>query len=144
MIPLTLEQRVYKEKTLNRLLVNQTELQTRIALETQTDVVKNIRSQLEDLQAHIDLLQMELEHDVAGEPVADELCKRIATALTKEKFYMAQKYLTKLETIEPFYPGLDRLREEVQAQRAGRRTRSIAQGTAMPYGATTFPPATGS
>lgn len=142
MIPLTLEQRTYKEKTLAQLVADQTELQLRVGQETRSEELKSIRSQLEDIQAHIDHLQMELEHDVAGEPVADELCKKIATALTREKFFMAQKYLTKLETIEPFYPNLDRLREEVQARRAGRRTRSIAQGSALPYGAVTFPPST--
>lgn len=141
MIPLTLEQRAYKEKTLNQLLADQAELQIRVGQETRSEELKSIRTQLDDLQAHIDQLQLELEHDVAGEPVADELCQRIASALTKEKFYMAQKYLTKLETIEPFYPGLDRLREEVKARRAGRRTRSVAQGSALPYGAATFPPA---
>jgi len=141
MTPLTLEQRTYKDKTLNKLLADQAELQIRVGQETRSEELKSIRSQLEEVQAHIEHLQMELEHDVAGAPVADELCKKIATALTKEKFFMAQKYLNKLETIEPFYPNLDRLREEVQARRAGRRTRSIAQGSALPYGAVTFPPA---
>jgi hypothetical protein len=40
---------------------------------------------------------------------------------------LAKKIISKLETIEPFYPGIDQLREEAEEGRASRRTRAIAQ-----------------
>lgn len=127
MTPLTPEQREYKEKTLNQLLVNLSLLETKLGQESRPDVADNIRNQLEDIQAHIDHLQRELASNVAGEPVADELFQRAAGALTRKKFYLAKKLLNKLETIEPFYPGIERLRQEAEAGRASRRTRAIAQ-----------------
>lgn len=137
---LTPEQREYKEKTLNHLLAHLPVLEEKLAQENRPAVQKSIQDQLDDIHAHIDRLQTELASGVAGEPVADNLCVRIASALTKEKFYLAKKYLNKLETIEPFYPGIDRLRADAEAGRAGRRTRAIAQGSAPPFGAAVFPP----
>lgn len=127
MTPLTPEQREYKEKTLQQLLVNLSLLETKLGQESRSDVADNIRNQLEDIQAHIDHLQRELASNVAGEPVADELFRRAAGALTRRKFYLTKKLINKLETIEPFYPGIERLRQEAEAGRASRRTRAIAQ-----------------
>ncbi len=136
---LTPEQIAYKEKTLDQLQTNQATLEARFSQESRPEILRNIQRQLDDIRAHIDHLQGELAEGVPGEPVADELCERIAQALTKEKFYLAKKYINKLETIEPFYPSLELLRAEAEAERASRRTRSIAQGTAPPYGAAAFP-----
>jgi hypothetical protein len=134
------EFQAYKEKTLRQLQANRPLLENRLPGETRPEVIHSIRTQLEDIEAHIDLLQRELNAGVAGQPTADELCKRVAEALVKEKFFMAKKYVAKLETIEPFYPGLDRLREETETGRISRKTRSIAQGSGIPYGAAAFPP----
>ncbi len=142
MIPLTPEQIEYKEKTLNQLLINLPLLESKFRAENRPEVRINLEKQIDEMQAHIEHLQNELAQGLAGEPIADELCQKIAQALVKEKYFMARKYLSRLETIEPFYPNLDRLRVEVAAERAGRRTRSIAQGAALPYGAATLPPAT--
>ena len=141
MTPLSPEQIEYKEKTLNQLSTNLPLLESKFRAETRPDVRASLEKQIDEMQAHIDHLQNELTQGLAGEPIADELCQKIAQALVKEKYYMARKYLTKLETIEPFYPNLDRLKVEVEAERAGRRTRSIAQGTALPYGAAALPAA---
>jgi hypothetical protein len=132
MTPLTPEQREYKEKTLQQLLVNLSLLETKLGQESRSDVADNIRSQLEDIQAHIDRLQRELASNVAGEPVADELFQRAAGALTRKKFYLAKKLINKLETIEPFYPGIERLRQEAEMGRASRRTQAVAQRSAPP------------
>ncbi len=142
MIPLTPEQIEYKEKTLNQLLTNLPRLESKFGAENRPEVRVSLEKQIDDIQAHIEHLQNELAQGYAGESIADELCQKIAQALVKEKYYMARKYLTKLETIEPFYPNLDRLRMEVESERAGRRTRSIAQGAALPYGAAALPAAT--
>jgi hypothetical protein len=127
MIPLTPEQREYKEKTLEQLLVNLSLLETKLGQESRPDVADNIRNQLEDIQAHIDHLQRELASNVAGAPIADELFQRAAGALTRKKFYLAKKLINQLETIEPFYPGIERLRQEAEAGRVSRRTHAIAQ-----------------
>jgi hypothetical protein len=142
MVPLTVEQIAYKEKTLAQLLTNLPLLEEKSNHETRPEVKASLEKQIDDIQVHIERLQQELAAGLAGEPVADELCQRIAQALVKGKFYMARKYITKLESIEPFYPNLDRLKAEAEAERAGRRTTSIAQGSALPYGATMYPPAT--
>jgi len=142
MVPLTIEQIEYKEKTLAQLLANLPVLEEKLQQETRPEAKVSLEKQADDIQLHIEHLQNELNDGVAGEPVADELCQRIAQALVKGKFYMARKYITKLESIEPFYPNLDRLRSEAEAERAGRRTKSIAQGSALPYGAMMYPPAT--
>jgi hypothetical protein len=141
MIPLTPEQIEYKEKTLNQLLINMPLLESKFRAENRPEVRVSLEKQIDEMQAHIEHLQNELAQGMAGEPIADELCQKIAQALVKEKYYMARKYLSRLETIEPFYPNLDRLRVEVEAERAGRRTRSIAQGAALPYGAVALPAA---
>ena len=140
MISLTQEQRDYKEKTLNQLLVNQSLLETRLNQETRPDVVQSIEQQLEDIEAHISRLQDELAGNIVfDEPVADELFKQAARALAKEKFFLAKKHIHRLETIEPFYPGIDRLKQEAESGRVSRRTRSIAQGIAASYPGTTPP-----
>jgi F0F1-type ATP synthase membrane subunit c/vacuolar-type H+-ATPase subunit K len=138
MVPLTPEYREYKERSLNQLLANLPLLEAKLAQEERPGVIISLENQVGDIQAHISRLQKELAEDIAGEPVADELCKRIARALSKDKFHLAKKYINKLETIEPFYPGIDRLRNEAEAGRASRRTRSIVQGAALPYGAAAF------
>lgn len=142
MVPLTVEQIAYKEKTLAQLLVNLPLLEEQANHEVRPEVKTSLEKQIDDIAIHIERLQQELAGGLAGEPVADELCQRIAQALVKGKFYMARKYLTKLESIEPFYPNLDRLKAEAEGERAGRRTRSIAEGSALPYGAMIYPPAT--
>jgi hypothetical protein len=144
MVPLTLEQRVYKEKTLNQLLANQALLEARLGQETRPEVLDSIQEQLEDIEAHVSRLQDELAGNVVfDEPVAEELFKQAARALAKEKFFLAKKHISRLETIEPFYPGLDRLQQEAESGRVSRRTRSIAQGTATSYPGTASPAALG-
>lgn len=138
MAALTLEQRDYKERTLNQLQTNLPLLEAKLAQESRREVIVKLENQLAEMQAHAGRLQAELVEGVAGEAVADEYCVRIARALSNEKFHLARRYIEKLETIEPFYPGLERLKSEVEAGRASRRTRSIAQGNAVPYGAGFF------
>jgi len=140
MISLTQEQREYKEKTLNQLLVNQSLLESRLNQETRPDVVRSIEQQLEDIEAHVSRLQDELTGNIVfDEPVADELFKQAARALAKEKFFLANKHIHRLETIEPFYPGIERLKQEAKSGRVSRRTRSIAQGAAASYPGTAPP-----
>ncbi|MBN1221059.1 MAG: hypothetical protein JXM69_19210 [Anaerolineae bacterium] len=137
---LTSEQKEYKERTLHQLQINLPLLETKLERETRPEVANSLRSQIEDTQAHIDLLQRELATNTAGEPVADELFQRAATALTKKKFYLARRLINKLETIEPFYPDIERLRKEAEAGRASRRTQAIAQrGTASTTDAAQLP-----
>lgn len=138
MATLTLEQRDYKERTLNQLQSNLPSLEAKLAQESRRDVIVKLENQLVEMQAHIGRLQAELAEGVAGEAVADEYCARIARAVSDGKFHLARRYIDKLETIEPFYPGLERLKSEAEAGRASRRTRSIAQGNAVPYGAAFF------
>ncbi len=132
MTQLTPEQKAYKEKTINQLRTNFSLLEAKIGREKRPEVIDSQREQLEEMQAHINHLQQELAANVAGEPVADELFRRIASALTKQKFYLAKKLISKLETIEPFYPEIERLQQEAEVGRASRRTRSVAQGGALP------------
>ncbi len=136
MIPLTLEQRQYKERTLNQLLVNLPQLQTQLAQETQREAALSRQKQVEEVETHIVRLQNELANDVTGEPVADELCRQVAYALTKQKLYMARKYINKLEAIEPFHPELPRLKQDLETDHLSRRTRSLAQGEALPLTST--------
>lgn len=141
MIPLTPEQREYKEKTLTQLLDNQSLLETRLNQETRPEVVRSIEQQLSEIEVHINRLQDELAGNVVfDEPVADDLFQQAARALANKKFRLANKHIQKLETIEPFYPGIDRLKQESEARRVSRRTRSIAQGTASAYPGTVPPP----
>jgi hypothetical protein len=134
MIPLTPEQREYKERTLNQLLVNQSLLESRLTQENRPDVIQSIMEQLQDIEAHLSRLQDELAGDVVfDEPVADDLFKQAAKALASQKFFLAKKHIHRLETIEPFYPGIERLKHEAETERVSRRTRSIAQGQATSY-----------
>lgn len=136
--PLTLEQRDYKERTLNQLQANLPILEAKLTQEDRRDVIISLENQLNEMQAHSGRLQAELAQNAAGESVADDYCLRVARALSNEKFHLANRYITKLEAIEPFYPGLERLKNEAETGRASRRTRSIAQGNAAPYGAAFF------
>lgn len=133
------ELRAYKEKTVNQLQTNLSLLQTQLAEENRPDVITSIDRQIDEIQDHIEHLKQELAAGLVGKPVADELCRKVAYALTKEKMHMARRYLTKLETIEPFYPGLDRLHQELESGRISRRTRAIGEGRSEPYGAAAFP-----
>ncbi len=134
MVSLTPEQIEYKERTLNQLLLNQTRLESVLDQETRPEVIKDVEEQLQDIEDHINRLQDELAGNVVfDEPVGDELFMQAVKALAKEKFYLAKKHIHRLETIEPFYPGLARLNQEAEAGRVSRRTRSIAQGTATSY-----------
>ena len=142
MISFTPEQREYKEKTLNQLLANQSLLEASLGQERRPEVVRSIEEQLEDIEAHISRLRDELAGNVVfDEPIAEDLFKEAARALAKEKFFLAKKHIHRLETIEPFYPGIDRLKQEAESGRVSRRTRSIAQGLAASYPGTAPPPA---
>ncbi len=132
MTPLTPEQREYKEKTLEQIQDNLPLLETKVEQESRPEVVNSLQKQIDDIRAHIDMLQHELATNAAGEPVADELFQRAAGSLAKKKFYLAKKLINKLETIEPFYPSIERLRQEAEAGRASRRTQAIAQRPAPP------------
>jgi hypothetical protein len=132
MNPLTPEQREYKERTLTQLLVNLPLLEAQLAQQTERNAILSLHEQIADVEAHIARLQKELDGDVLLEPVADELCRQVASALTKQKFYMARRYLNKLETIEPFYPELARLKLEAETGQVSRRTRSLAQSGVLP------------
>ena len=132
MIPLTPEQREYKERTLNQLLINLPLLEAKLAQESQRNVIISLHEQLEAMEAHVVRLQKELANEVMWEPVADELCRQAASALTKQKLYMAKRYINKLEAIEPFYPELDRLKLDAETGQVSRRSRALAQGTSLP------------
>ena len=112
MTALTPEQRAYKEKTLTQLAKNFSQLEGQIERERRSEVIDDLHEQLEAIQSHLLLLQKELATNETGEPVADNLYRRIATALTTNKFLLARKLIHKLETIEPFYPGIERLLKE--------------------------------
>lgn len=132
MIPLTLEQRDYKERTLNQLLLNVPQMEAQLARETQRQIMVTLHEQLEAMEAHIVRLQQELTNDVILEPVADELCRQAASALVKQKLFMARRYINKLEAIEPFYPELGRLKQEVESGQVSRRTRALSQSDVFP------------
>lgn len=140
MISLTPEQIAYKEKTLQQLLANQARLEASLAQESRPDVLRSIEDQLQDIDEHAGRLQDELSGNIVfDEPIADELFMQAVKSLAKEKFFLAKKYIHKLETIEPFYPGIERLHHEAESGKASRRTRSIAQGTATSYPGTPLP-----
>ncbi|MCL4301599.1 MAG: hypothetical protein KJ077_38215 [Anaerolineae bacterium] len=132
MIPLSPEQRDYKERTLNQLLLNVPQVEAQLARETQRQVMVTLHEQLEAMEAHVVRLQQELANDVILEPVADELCRQAATALTKQKLFMARRYVNKLEAIEPFYPELGRLKQEAESGQVSRRTRALSQSDLFP------------
>jgi hypothetical protein len=132
MILLTPELRDYKERTLNQLQVNLPLLEATLAQETQRQMIVILHEQLESVEAHIIRLQRELTNDVMLEPVADELCRQAASALTKQKLHMAKRYVNKLEAIEPFYPELSRLKQEVETGQVSRRTRALSQSDILP------------
>lgn len=132
MIPLTLEQRDYKERTLNQLLLNVPQMEAQLARETQRHIMVTLHEQLEAMEAHIVRLQQELANDVILEPVADDLCRQAASALVKQKLFMARRYINKLEAIEPFYSELGRLKQEVESGQVSRRTRALSQSDVFP------------
>lgn len=135
MIPLTPEQRDYKERTLNQLMVNLPLLEAKLARETQRQVAVTLHEHLEAIGAHIVRLQQELTHEVLLEPVADDLCRQAASALTKQKLFMAKRYIAKLEAIEPFYPEISRLKQEAETGQVSRRTRALSQSEPLPTAA---------
>ncbi len=145
------EQIEYKQRTLHQLQQNQTALEASLTSGTDPKTVKSTQKKLAEIDAHINRLQDELSGNVViDEPVADELFRKSAQALARGKFYLARRQITKLETIEPFYPGLFRLKQEVETQQVSRRTRSIAEGKASGYSglatgpnAVALPPAPG-
>jgi len=139
MTPLTPDQREYKEKTLAQLQSNLPLLENQLQHESQREVINSLQRQVDDTRTHIDLLQHELAVNAMSIPVADELYQKAAIALANKKFFLAKKLITKLETIEPFYPGIDQLREEAEGGRASRRTRAIAQRGAPTSQATQIP-----
>jgi len=144
MIQLTPEQREYKEKTLNQLRLDQSRLEASLAKETRPEVIRSIEEQLHDIEAHVNRLQDELSGNVVfDEPVADDLFKQAVRALAGERFHMANKYIQRLEVIEPFHPALPRLRQEAETGKISRRTRSIAQGAALTYPGIVLPSAMG-
>lgn len=132
MIPLTPEQRDYKERTLSQLLLNVPQVEAQLARETQRQVMVTLHEQLEAMEAHIVRLQQELANEVILEPIADELCRQAATALVKQKLFMARRYVNKLEAIEPFYPELGRLKQETETGQVSRRTRALSQSDLFP------------
>jgi hypothetical protein len=127
MTPLTPDQREYKEKTLEQLEINLPLLEAQLQQESRREVVSNLQKQIDDTKTHIDVLQQELATNTMSTPVADELYQKAATALANKKFFLAKKLITRLETIEPFYPGINQLRAEAETGRASRRTQAIAQ-----------------
>lgn len=134
MVPLTPEQRDYNEITIQQLLANRAQLEA--ALETETDqrAARSIEKQMDAIDAHIGRLRDELRGNViVDEKVAEDYFKQAVKALAKEKFFLANRYIQRLETIEPFHPALSRLKEEAESKRVSRRTKSIAQGTATSY-----------
>ncbi|MCB0166576.1 MAG: hypothetical protein KDI79_20275 [Anaerolineae bacterium] len=134
MVPLTPEQRDYNEITIQQLLANRAQLEA--ALETETDqrAARSIEKQMDAIDAHVGRLRDELRGNViVDEKVAEDYFKQAVKALAKEKFYLANRYIQRLETIEPFHPALNRLKEEAESKRVSRRTKSIAQGTATSY-----------
>ncbi len=127
MTPLTSDQREYKERTLEQLETNLPLLEAQLQQESRREVINSLQKQVDDTKAHIDVLQHELATNTMGTPVANELYQKAATALSNKKFFLAKKLIVKLETIEPFYPGIDQLRAEAEEGRASRRTQAIAQ-----------------
>ncbi len=135
MIPLTPEQKDYKERTLNQLMLNLPLLEAKLARETQRQVAVTMHEHLEAIEAHVVRLQQELTHEVLLEPVADNLCRQAASALTKQKLFMAKRYIDKLEAIEPFYPEISRLKQEAESGQVSRRTRALSQSEPPPVAA---------
>jgi hypothetical protein len=127
MTPLTPDQREYKQKTLEQLEINLPLLEAQLRQESRREVINSLQKQVDDIRAHIEVLQRELAGNIMSVPVADDLYQKAATALANKKFFLAKKLIGKLETIEPMYPGLDQLREEAESGRASRRTRAIAE-----------------
>lgn len=128
------EQIEYKQRTLHQLQINQAALEASLANETDPKTVKSIQKQLAEVDAHMSRLHDELAGNVVmDEPVADELFRKSTQALARGKFYLARRQIAKLETIEPFYPGIARLKQEAETQQVSRRTRSIAEGKAGGY-----------
>ena len=127
MTPLTPDQKEYKEKTLEQLETNLPLLEAQLQQENRREVINSLQKQMEDTRAHIEVLRHELATNTISIRVADELYQKAAAALANKKFFLAKKLIAKLETIEPFYPGINQLREEAEEGRASRRTRAIAQ-----------------
>ncbi len=130
---MTPEIREYKIRTLNQLLATLPQLESHLAVENEPATARQLSKQVEEMQAHAERLRQELVTNSVHQPVADELCQKAAKAIIKQKLYLAQKCINDLATIEPFYPGLDRLRQDVETGKISRRTRSIAEGNSPPF-----------
>ena len=134
MVPLSPEQRDYNEITIQQLLADRAQLEADLEKETDQRAVRGIEKKMDAIDAHIGRLRDELRGNViVDEKVAEDYFKQAVKALAKEKFYLANRYIQRLETIEPFHPALSRLKEEAESKRVSRRTKSIAQGTATSY-----------
>lgn len=134
MVPLTPEQRDYNEITIQQLLADRAQLEADLEKETDQRAVRGIEKKMDAIDAHIGRLRDELRGNViVDEKVAEDYFMQAVKALAKEKFYLANRYIQRLETIEPFHPALGRLKEEAESKRVSRRTKSIAQGTATNY-----------
>ncbi len=130
---MTPELQEYKTRTLNQLLATLPQVETRLATENDPATARHLRKQIEAIQEHLERLHQELATNTIRQPVADELCQKAAKAIIKQKLYLAQKCINDLATIEPFYPGLDRLKNDIETGKISRRTRSIAEGTTPPF-----------
>jgi hypothetical protein len=119
----------YKTQTFNQLLTSLPQLEALLAQEADTATVRRLSKQIEAIHAHIERLRQELSNNVVGQPVASELYRKATQAIVKNKFHLAQKRLNELEAIEPFYPGLARLKQEIATGKISRNTRAIAEGT---------------
>ena len=134
MVPLSPEQRDYNEITIQQLLADRAQLEADLEKETDQRAIRGIEKKMDAIDAHIGRLRDELRGNViVDEKVAEDYFKQAVKALAKEKFYLANRYIQRLETIEPFHPALSRLKEEAESKRVSRRTKSIAQGTATSY-----------
>ena len=134
MVPLTSEQREDNEITIQQLMANRAELEAQLDDDADQRATRSIEKQIDAIDAHVGRLRDELMGNVIiNEKIAEDYFMQAVKALAKEKFHLAKRYIQRLETIEPFHPALNRLKEEMESKRVSRRTRSIAQGTATNY-----------
>ncbi|MDM8518530.1 hypothetical protein QUF64_00680 [Anaerolineales bacterium HSG6] len=133
--------REYKTQTLNQLLILLPQIEAKLAHEIDSAAIRRLNKQLEAIRAHIDHLRHELSLDAPLDPVAEVLFQKAAEAIVKEKYFLAQKRLQELETIEPFYPGLNRLKDEISSGKTSRNTKAIAEGTVPAFVLASIKPA---
>lgn len=132
---MTPEVQTYKTQTLNQLLINLPQLESQLASEPDAAEARRLGKRIEATQLHIQRLQQELLTNTvdSSESPAEALCQKAARAIVSGKFYMAQKSIMELETIEPFFPALNRLQQDVVSGKPSRSTRSIADGSSPPF-----------